>query len=264
MASSGSGAEAAVTARLPLAWLLLVAVLAAAPARASDCRAGRLYLTIDTGWSREAEEIAGILSARGIRATLFVADEPTHRGDRQLEHGWAEFWQARAAEGHVFASHTLRHWYFTADPAQGRVRYVSRRRGEGSEILDQAALCRELSAPIERLRAMVPDAVVLPLWRAPGGIVTANAVAMARGCGLVHQGWTSGGFLGDELPADAHPNAALLARNLRSIRAGEVLVMHWGVRSRTEPFARILPALLDGLLARGFCFDTLPPEGMRR
>jgi hypothetical protein len=87
---------------------------------------------------------------------------------------------------------------------------------------------------------------------------------MARGCGLLHQGWTPGGFLGDELPADAHPNAALLARNLRSIRAGEVLVMHWGVRSRTEPFARILPALLDGLLARGFCFDTLPPEGMRR
>jgi peptidoglycan/xylan/chitin deacetylase (PgdA/CDA1 family) len=205
-----------------------------------------------------------MLRARGIRATLFVADEPTHRGDRQLERGWTEFWQARAAEGHVFASHTLRHWYFTADPAEGRVRYVSRRQGEGAEILDQAALCRELSAPIERLRAMVPDAVVLPLWRAPGGIVTANAVAMARGCGLVHQGWTPGGFLGDELPADAHPNAALLARNLRSIRAGEVLVMHWGVRSRTEPFARILPALLDGLLARGFCFDTLPPEGMRR
>jgi peptidoglycan/xylan/chitin deacetylase (PgdA/CDA1 family) len=250
--------------RLPLLALLFAALLAAAaPARAVDCRAGTLYLTIDTGWSREAEEIAAILRARNIRATLFVADEPTFRGDRQLEPGWAEFWRARAAEGHVFASHTLRHWYFTADPAPGRVRYASRR-GEGAELLDQAALCRELSAPIERLRAMVPEAVVLPLWRAPGGIVTPNALAMARGCGLVHQRWTEGGFLGDELPAEAHPNAALLARSLRRIRAGEVLVMHWGVRSRTEPFARVLPALLDGLLARGFCFDVLPPEGVHR
>ena len=248
----------------PLALLLAALLAAAAPARASDCRAGTLYLTIDTGWSREAEEIAAILRARNIRATLFVADEPTFRGDRQLEPSWAPFWRARAAEGHAFASHTLRHWYFTGDPAPGRVRYASRRRGEGAEVLDQATLCRELAAPIERLRAMAPDAVVLPLWRAPGGIVTPNAVAMARACGLTHQRWTPGGFLGDELPADAHPNAALLARNLRSIRAGEVLVMHWGVRSRTEPFARILPALLDGLIARGFCFDVLPPEGVHR
>ncbi|MCS6932975.1 MAG: polysaccharide deacetylase family protein [Acetobacteraceae bacterium] len=251
--------------RLPaLALLLAAALAAAAPARAADCRAGTLYLTIDTGWSREAEEIAAILRARGIRATLFVADEPTFRGDTQLSEGWAGFWRARAAEGHAFASHTLRHWYFTGDPAPGRVRYASRRRGEGAEVLDQAALCRELSAPVERLRAMAPEAVVLPLWRAPGGIVTPNALAMARGCGLTHQGWTAGGFLGDELPADAHPNALLLARNLRRIRAGEVLVMHWGVRSRSEPFARILPALLDGLIARGFCFDILPPEGVHR
>lgn len=254
-----------MTWRPALAALLLAAMLAAAaPARASDCRAGTLYLTIDTGWSREADEIAGILRARGIRATLFIADEPTHRGDRQLEPSWAAFWQARAAEGHVFASHTLRHWYFTGDPAPGRVRYASRRRGEGAEMLDQSALCRELAAPVARLRAMVPDAVVLPLWRAPGGIVTPGAVAMARGCGLAHQGWTAGGFLGDELPSDAHPNAALLARNLRAIRAGEVLVMHWGVRSRAEPFARILAPLLDGLLARGFCFDVLPAGGVSR
>lgn len=249
--------------RLALA-VLFAAVLAAAPAHAGNCRAGVLYLTIDTGWSREAEEIAAILRARGIRATLFVADEPTFRGDTQLSDGWAAFWRARAAEGHVFASHTLRHWYFTADPAPGRVRYASRRRGEGAEVLDQAALCRELSAPIDRLRALVPEAVVLPLWRAPGGILTPNARAMAEACGFRHQGWTPAGFLGDELPAETHPNAALLARALRHIRAGEVLLLHWGVRSRSEPFARVLPALLDGLLARGFCFSTLPPEGVHR
>jgi hypothetical protein len=78
----------------------------------------------------------------------------------------------------------------------------------------------------------------------------------------VHQGWTAQGFLGDELNSDAHPNAALLRRALGSLRDGEVLVMHWGVRSRRDPFAGVLAALLDGLLARGFRFETLPPQGI--
>jgi peptidoglycan/xylan/chitin deacetylase (PgdA/CDA1 family) len=235
----------------------------AAPAAATSPAVcgGTLYLTIDTGWSREAERIALILRRAGIRATLFVADEPSFRGDTTLSEGWAPFWRDRAAEGHVFASHTWRHWYFRADPAPGRVSFVSRR-GEGAAVLDQAAMCAELARPIEVLRRMVPDAVVLPVWRAPGGIVTPNALRLAAGCGLRHQGWTRNGFLGDELDSAQHPNAVLLQRNLRSIRANEVLVMHWGVRSRREPFADILEPLLHGLIERGFCFETLPPAGV--
>jgi peptidoglycan/xylan/chitin deacetylase (PgdA/CDA1 family) len=229
---------------------------------AAQGRAGTLYLTIDTGWSREAEEIAAAMRRLSVRATLFVANEPTFRGDRQLDESWAPFWRARAAEGHVFASHTWRHWYFQGDPAPGRTRYVSRR-NEGAELLDQTSLCAELSRPIEALRRMVPEAVVLPLWRAPGGILTPEARRMAAACGLTHQGWTANGFLGDELPSDAHPNAALLRRALANIRDGEVLVMHWGVRSRREPFAGVFAPLLEGLLARGFRFETLPPEGRR-
>lgn len=226
------------------------------------CGAGTIYLTIDTGWGREAERIADILKRRGIRATLFVANEPTHRGDRSLEPGWAEFWRARAAEGHVFASHTDRHWYFRGDPTPGEVRFVSFDK-KNETRMDQAAMCRELNAPIERLRAAVPDAVVLPLWRAPGGITTPNALRMAEACGLRHQGWTANGFLGDELNSDAHPNAALRDRALRSIRDGEVLVMHWGVRSRKDPYANILEDVLAGLQAKGFCFGQLNAEGRR-
>ncbi|MBR0675955.1 polysaccharide deacetylase family protein [Roseomonas alkaliterrae] len=245
--------------------LVLAALGLALPARAQGpaaCRAGTVYLTIDTGWGREAERVAEILRNRGVRATLFVANEPTHTGERALGPGWAAFWRARAAEGHVFASHTDRHWYFRGDPAPGRVRYVSRGR-EGQEVLDQAAMCRELARPIERLREAVPDAVVLPLWRAPGGITTPNAIRLGEGCGLRHQGWTANGFLGDELPSDAHPNAALLARALRFTRDGEVMVMHWGIRSRREPFVHVLDEVIAGLQARGFCFATLPPEGRR-
>ena len=246
--------RALLGAALGLPWPAL------AQRQAGAC-AGPVFLTIDTGWAREAEGIADILRRRGVRATLFVADEKTHRGDTSLSEGWAPFWRARAAEGHVFASHTWRHWYFRGDPAPGRVRYASRR-GAGAEVLDGTSLCAELARPIERLREMVPEAVVLPLWRAPGGITTPNAVAMAAACGLRHQGWTANGFWGDELDAAAHPNAALARRAIERTRPGEVVVIHWGVRSRREPFAAVLEGVIEGLQARGLCFAPLPPEGV--
>jgi peptidoglycan/xylan/chitin deacetylase (PgdA/CDA1 family) len=238
----------------------LGSTLLAAPAVAQRC-VGTLYLTIDTGWSREAEMIAEALQRHRVLATLFVAHEPTHRGDRQLDAGWGEFWRARAAEGHAFASHTWRHWYFRADAGPGQVHYASRR-NEGAEILDQPGLCAELARPVDALKRLAPQARILPLWRAPGGIITPNAVRMAAACGLRHQGWTRNGFLGDELDSAQQPNAALLRRNLANIRDGEVLVMHWGVRSRREPFGLVMDPLLAGLKERGFCFATLPEGGI--
>jgi len=245
--------------------LLVIPLMWAATALAQSnrpCTSGTLYLTIDSGWGREAVIIADILRRLGIRATLFVANEPTHRGNQSLDPAWADFWRARAAEGHVFASHTDRHWYFRSDPTAKTVRYVSRGSGH-EEQLDQEAMCRELAAPIERLRRMAPDANVLPLWRAPGGITTPNSLALAEACGLRHQGWTRNGFLGDELNSETHPNSALRDRALRTIRDGEVLVMHWGVRSRKEPYAGVLEEVLATLQSRGFCFAPLPPEGRR-
>ncbi|MES2711205.1 MAG: polysaccharide deacetylase family protein [Pseudomonadota bacterium] len=235
------------------------ALTLAAPAIAQS--RGRVFLTIDTGWGREAEQIAAILLRQDVRATLFVADEPTHTGERSLSDAWAPFWRARVAEGHAFASHTWRHWYFRGDLAPGQLRYAERG-GPGVEILDARGLCAELERPIARLRVLAPGAQVLPLWRAPGGITTPGALAMARGCGLAHQGWTRSGFLGDELDSTASPNDALLARGLRTIRDGEVLVMHWGVARRRDPYARVLEPLIEGLKARGLGFALLPPGGI--
>ena len=38
--------------------------------------------------------------------------------------------------------------------------------------------------------------------------------------------------------------------------------MHWGVRSRREPFAEVFEELVTGLLAKGLCFETLPAGGV--
>ncbi|TDH63060.1 polysaccharide deacetylase family protein [Dankookia rubra] len=243
----------------------LFGALAGAPllarrAKAQPACRGTVYLTIDTGWSREAEQIAGILRQRGVRATLFVADEPTYRGDRTLDDSWGPFWRARAAEGHAFASHTWRHWYFRGDPASGKVRYVSSQKA-GEEVLDYAALCAELRRPTDRLKQLAPAAQVLPLWRAPGGITTPNAIALAGACGLRHQSWTAHGFWGDELDSTKHPNAELARRAIERTRDGEVVVLHWGIRSRREPFAGVLDEVIAGLQARGLCFAPLPAEG---
>lgn len=226
----------------------VLAASLAAPALASPT--GILHLTIDTGWADQAERIAAILRAREIRATLFCADEPTFRGDRTLGPEWDGFWRARAAEGHVFASHTWRHWYFGPDQGS-RVVYAARGR-PGREVLDAAGVAVELRRPVARLAELGIEA--RPLWRAPGGRTTPNALAFARQAGFRHVGWAEAGFLGDELPADRYPNRALLSRALARLRDGDVMVMHWGIRSRREPFADILDPLLAGLLDRGFRF----------
>ncbi|MBM3225467.1 MAG: peptidase A8, partial [Candidatus Tectomicrobia bacterium] len=69
--------------------------------------------------------------------------------------------------------------------------------------------------------------------------------------------WTPAGFLGDELPSEQYPNQKLLDKALRSIRAGDILVMHLGIWSRQEPFYLILESLITGLQAKGLCFTTL-------
>jgi peptidoglycan/xylan/chitin deacetylase (PgdA/CDA1 family) len=60
------------------------------------------------------------------------------------------------------------------------------------------------------------------------------------------------------LPSDSHPNAALLQKALKNIRAGDVLMAHLGIWSRQDPWApAVLEPLIVGLKAKGLCFATL-------
>ena len=83
-------------------------------------------------------------------------------------------------------------------------------------------------------------------------------LAAARSCGFAHVAWADAGFLGDELPSDKYPNAALLHKALRDVRSGDILMAHLGIWSRKDAWApAVLEPLILGLQAKGFCFETL-------
>lgn len=236
------------------AWLLAVMPCAAL---AQPC-SGVLYLTLDTGNMRHADLIADTLRRHGVKATFFLANEKTARGDHALDASWAGYWTQRAAEGHTFGSHTWRHGRIGADPGADAVKYrPAFGEDAGRRItLSPGQFCEELKRPGEALRAHTGHALDR-LWRAPGGRTTPAALDAARRCGFAHVHWAPAGFLGDELPSESHPNATLLEQALRNIRDGDVLMAHLGIRSRRDPFAPMLDPLLAGLKQRGFCFRTL-------
>ena len=103
--------------------LALAALALAAPSlRAGSCASAPggpppkpLYLTFDTGHMAVAPLIAEVLKKYEVKVTFFAANEATRTGNGSLGSDWAGWWQARAAEGHDFASHTYDHSYWRAD-----------------------------------------------------------------------------------------------------------------------------------------------------
>ena len=236
----------------------LLLVLAAAAAQAAPPCERALYLTFDTGHMGVAPLVAEVLARQQVKVTFFLANERTQDGGASLDERWAPWWKARAAEGHAFGSHTWDHDVWLADtPAGLRVRPTQGAQAGKPRVLDAAAYCTELQRPAERLAAMTGQRM-LPLFRAPGGKTSPALLAAAQRCGYTHVGWSPAGFLGDELPSDRFPNDALLARALRDIRPGDILLAHLGIWSRRDPWApAVLEPLIIGLKQRGFCFATL-------
>ncbi len=241
----------------PLAGAVCAVAALAGPASAEPQCRGYVYLTFDTGNMRHADEIAAILRRHQVLATFFLANEKTPRGDSSLDPSWSGYWNARAGEGHAFGSHTWRHGRFLADDGVG-VRYRPQFGEDAGRTitLTPGAVCEELrrsEAAFSAYTGQRLDAV----WRAPGGRTTPGALAAAQACGFAHVGWAPAGFLGDELPSEQYPNKALLARALRDIGDGDVLMAHLGIWSRKDPYAPMLDPLISGLKQRGLCFRTL-------
>jgi peptidoglycan/xylan/chitin deacetylase (PgdA/CDA1 family) len=234
-----------------------MAAAAAQQGAGTTCR-GVVYLTLDTGNMRHAELIAETLRKHDVKATFFLANERTPRGDHALDPSWSVYWQARAAEGHAFGSHTWRHGRILGDVEDGGIRYRPQFGDDAgrSLTLRPSEICLELQRVGTAFEAMT-GRVLDGVWRAPGGHATPNSLAAARTCGFSHVHWAPAGFLGDELPSDKYPNELLLKRALRDVGDGDVLMAHLGIWSRVDPFAPMFDPLIAGLKQRGFCFRTL-------
>ena len=229
------------------------------PGAAQPCNKP-LYLTFDTGHMGVAPLIAQVLEQHQVRVTFFVADEPAQTGGSSLSPAWASWWRARALAGHQFASHTLDHVYWKADlPQSGGFRVKPSAGAHAGEVSRYSAqeYCQAVEAAAHRIEELTQKPA-LSLFRAPGGKTSPQLLASARACGFDHVGWSDAGFLGDELPSQAYPNALLLRKALAQIKSGDILMAHLGIWSRKDPWApAVLEPLLEGLHERGFCFRTL-------
>ena len=205
--------------------------------------------------------IAEVLKRQDVKVTFFGANERTKTGDGSLGRDWAPWWKARAAEGHAFASHTMVHVYWRADvpgePTRFRMRPSAGPQNGQESIWTAAQYCAQIDQAAQRLHDITGQKP-LPLFRAPGGKTSPKLLATAKSCGYAHVGWAPAGFLGDELPSESFSNEALLAKALRTIRSGDILMAHLGIWSRKDAWApAVLEPLITGLKARGFCFQTL-------
>jgi peptidoglycan/xylan/chitin deacetylase (PgdA/CDA1 family) len=220
-----------------------------------------LYLTFDTGHMEVAPLISDVLARQGVKVTFFVANERTKEGDGSMGRHWAPWWKARAAEGHEFASHTWDHVYWRRDEKNVaphfRVQPSAGAFAGRTFTWEAAKYCQQIAYAAERIQDHTGKKP-LPLWRAPGGKTSPKLLQTARECGYQHVGWSPAGFLGDELPSERFSNEALLAKALRDVRKGDILVAHLGIWSRQDPWApAVLEPLIVGLKEKGFCFQTL-------
>ena len=237
-----------------------ISAIATMPAIAADgACAGTIYLTFDTGSQSQAELIASTLDKHHVKATFFLANEKTTRGDWSLDPSWSAFWKARVAEGHAFGSHTFDHVYYKGDGANGSIKVRPQFGAHAGQNLNwsPAEYCSEIKRVDARFRQLTGRGLD-PIWRAPGGKTSARTIAAGKACGYTHFGWAPAGFSGDETSSEAFPNALLLKKSLANLRDGDIFLAHMGIWSRKDPWAPAnLEPLIVGLQQKHLCFATL-------
>ena len=244
---------------LSLAAALLLGCFALNTSAQSSCHK-TVYLSFDTGNMSVANTVSEILKRQDVKATFFLSNEKTYRGDFALDDSWKAFWQERSKEGHHFGSHTYDHTYFVKDGPKGEV-FEKPQFGPkaGMTLLyNEAAMCKEIRKVDQRFQELTNQPLER-IWRAPGGKTSPALIRMGDMCGYQHIAWSPAGFLGDELNSDKHPNQVLLDKASRDINNGDITMAHLGIWSRKDPWApAVLEQLIVNLKNRGFCFGLLP------
>ncbi|QWC95892.1 polysaccharide deacetylase family protein [Polynucleobacter paneuropaeus] len=246
---------------LALTWLCLFSFSTQAQTNAPAHSCNKtVYLTFDTGNMSVAQTVADILKRHNIKATFFLANEKTFRGDYALEDSWKPFWQMMQQEGHHFGSHTYNHDYFVKDGPRNEV-FIKPQFGPQAGktmLMSEASFCKDIREVDQRFVELTGESIQ-KIWRAPGGKTSPRLISMGNLCGYQHIAWAPSGFLGDELNSDKHPNAMLLEKASQGIRDGDITMAHLGIWSRKDPWApAVLESLILNLTKRGFCFATLP------
>lgn len=218
-----------------------------------------IYLTFDTGNMAVAHTVSEILKKHEVKATFFLANEKTMRGDFSLDDSWKTYWQDLVRQGHRFGSHTIDHTYWQKDVGQYSVRVKSQFGPNAGKAYDlnSEQMCRQIQAVDRRFQELT-GVQLNPIWRAPGGKVSPRLIEMGKQCKYRHIAWAQAGFLGDELPSNKYPNDRLLANALRDLKDGDITMAHLGIWSRKDPWApAALEPLILGLKQKGFCFGTI-------
>ena len=137
--------------------------------------------------------------------------------------------------------------------------------------VDRGFLARELSRTA-RLYREATGRPMAPIWRAPFGEHNPEIRRWAAEEGYWHVGWTGGraGLDGLDWVSDPSSRSFRTAEHVvellvQRVESGGIVLLHLG-SDRDVPVASRVPALLDGLAARGFRFaratEFLDREGM--
>jgi len=189
-----------------------------------------VWLTIDDGPDGEdTPRILDLLDRHGARATFFVI------GERVTRH--PELVSEILRRGHNVAHHTQTHPIYTfwcASPAR-----VGRELDDGLETLRQAGATPHFFRP--------------PVGTKNFFLQTALA---ARNLACVSWSIRS-------RDAIARDPAPVVARVLKSVRPGAIILMHEGVGVHPRVRVVAIAGVLEGLQARGFACVLPPPADLR-
>jgi peptidoglycan/xylan/chitin deacetylase (PgdA/CDA1 family) len=197
-------------------------ILAVEAARAGD----RLALTFDDGPdAEETRAVAALLEARGHRGTFFLIGKKAATQPALLTE--------LVGRGHGLGNHSFNHSWATPFHHP-----------------------RRLAAELAQAQSLMAQAGARVRWfRPPVGLLSPRVAAAARTNGLTIVGWSATARDGRATTTVEQAAARLIA----AARPGAILVLHDAAErgGRAPIAARVLPALLDALAARGLRSVTL-------
>src|SRR6266536_1693329 len=196
-------------------------------------RAKVVALTFDAGANADGvQSILGTLAKYRIRATFFLTGNFVRAFPAPAK--------AIAAAGQRIGDHSVSHPYFT-------------------KLTDAQIRAQVLTAQSQI--ASVTGTDPWPWFRFPYGDYSQHTISVVNGTGFVPVGWTVD-TLGWKGTSGGITAQTVLSRVLGSLRPGEIVLMHCGSNpdDHSTLDADALPAVIQGLRARGYSFVTIDAE----